>query len=513
MPFLSIPSKNSHRRHLTTERRQWLKHEAKLFVRYAVGIWGSLACLAVLYLVINEEFVERKFPTPHEWSWLTRIHLRGALQTPHEPNVVRVDWVKAMESVLKVLKRLEDPNIDGKDVKELLDGSVYIEDVGKLGLDITDKSENWRRGYHDALMFAARAAEQLDGWVLDKTRNMTFPPEYVLGPSNPNPKPIPAGGSSAPKEEDCVPAYEPAENYYLRVLTTKGFTSKQKMDAALAYASFLDFKKIPSAAESMYEWALSLAVEDRLPEPAPYDSKTMTLNEKAGPPSNNLLTALTAYATHKASLGEISTALPIFISALKARRGLANKPPPSKDTYKPQPSLLDSVAGFFQPPPYPDAPDDGTSPPWRSPQELCEEAALSLYIGEILFANKDKEEGIAWTREAVDAAEEQLREVTDKKASEIDQTARKTCRECLSTGLYNWSAMAATLSQIEAERKKTKAKESSGFAFWSASKPEPVPDRWAAEEEVARERIRRTKKLLEDLPPPPANPLMAIFKV
>ncbi|CAI4211069.1 unnamed protein product [Parascedosporium putredinis] len=203
LAFLSIPSKKPAARFLTTETKQRIKYEAKM---------------------------------------VARILLRGAFQAPHRPEAVRVDWVEVIETCLDAIRRLEDPNIDGKGIKELVEGSIYIEGVGKLGYDVTDKSENWRRGYYETLMLAGRAAEQLDGWVVDKSRGAVFPPDVVLGPSNPNPKPIAAGSRSAPREEDCETAYEPAENYYLRILTTKGFTSRQKMDAALAYASFLDFK-------------------------------------------------------------------------------------------------------------------------------------------------------------------------------------------------------------------------------------------------------------------------------
>lgn len=270
------------------------------------------------------------------------------------------------------------------------------------------------------------------------------------------------------------------------------------MDAALAYASFMDFKKIPDAAESMYKWALSLAAED-LPGPPPaYDPETLTLNEKAGKPPANLLTALTAFATHKASSGDVSAALPIFISVLKARRGLSDSAPRAGPS-PPRPSLLQSILSFVQPPPYPEAPSDGTSPPWRSPQELCEEAGLGLYIGEILFAKHNKEEGIAWTREAVDGAEEQLREVFNVRGAD---SARKTCKECLSTGLYNWSTMAATLAQEEAKRKEEgKGKEGgSRFGLWSTTpKVEETGGRWVAEEGVAKERIRRTRGLLEEI--------------
>ena len=42
-------------------------------------------------------------------------------------------------------------------------------------------------------MIAAKAAEYVDGWVVDKTRNAICAPEHVIGPSNPKPKPFPPG--------------------------------------------------------------------------------------------------------------------------------------------------------------------------------------------------------------------------------------------------------------------------------------------------------------------------------
>ncbi|SPN99846.1 uncharacterized protein DNG_02698 [Cephalotrichum gorgonifer] len=511
LPFLSTPSKKPvQARYLTTETKKWIKHEVLLGFRYTFVLWGVILGVLVIYWSVNQEVLERKFPSPHEWSFLTRVYFRGAIQEPNRPELLRVDWVRVIDTALKTLRRLEDPNVDGADVKELVEGSVYIDGVGKLGLDITAKSEEWRRGYYETLMLTARAAEQLDGHVVDKIRRYVFPADMVLGPSNPHPKPIPLGAPSAPKEEDCEPAYEPAENWYLRILTTKGFNSKQKMDAALAYASFMDFKKMPDAAESMYRWALAIATED-LPEPLPYDPETLALDEKAGNPSANLITALTAFATHMASAGDVSAALPIFASVLKARRNLPDHPPPSKRSIS-RPSLYQTILKFIQPPAYPPPPPDGTSPPWRDPQELCEEAGLGLYIGEILFATRDQEGGIAWTREAVDGAEEQLRDVIDEKGADA---ARKTCKECLSTGLYNWSTMAAKLAQEEAARKEAEKEKKAGsrFALWSKAKEEEAEGgRWVAEEGVVRERIRRTRGLLEETTPQ-ENFLTALFKV
>jgi hypothetical protein len=116
------------------------------------------------------------------------------------------------------LKRLE--TVDGEGVEEQGEGGILVAGVGKTGFDISNKPEPWRRGYHECLMGAARAAEHLDSWVRDKTRNVAFPANTVIGPSNPNARPIPPGAISAPREEDCEPAFDAPEVYYMRIITT-----------------------------------------------------------------------------------------------------------------------------------------------------------------------------------------------------------------------------------------------------------------------------------------------------
>ncbi|KAL0937340.1 uncharacterized protein CTRU02_207071 [Colletotrichum truncatum] len=505
LPFLSIPVTTRPRaRYFTTEKKNWLRHEGRLILRYNVSIWGGVLCIIGIVFLLNQEGLEKEHPTPHEWSILTRMRVRGAKSAAKDSHLNNVNWVEVIVSCREALKRLEDPNIDGKGIRELLDEPLSIDGLGAAGKDISAKSENWRRGYYEVMMLMAQAAEQMDGWVKDKTRNIIFPPEVVIGPSNPHPKPIPAGAEKAPKEEDCEIAYEPAENHYLRILTTKGFTDRQKMDAALAYASFLDFKQLPEAAERMYQWALSLATATAPSSPPLVDPLTYTLNEKTTQPSENVLNVLTSIATHKARHGDVSAALPIFISILRARRALPQVPLPGQERPQEVPSTLWQRAwNLAQAPKYPPPPDDGSRPPWRHPKELCEEAGLNLYIGEILYSTKDakgnREEGLAWTRDAVDLAEEQLRKIGNIGG---DKEARQTCRECLGTGLENWSKMVARLAKDEEEKNKAGPKKSA-FSFWSETKP--VDGRWAAEEEVVKERIRRTRELLVNVEPPAAG--------
>ncbi|TEA15044.1 hypothetical protein C8034_v002055 [Colletotrichum sidae] len=514
LPFLSIPVTTRQRvRYFTTEKKRWLGYEGRLFLRYNISIWGGVACIAAILFLVNQEALEKDFPTPHEWSILTRMAVRGAKNAANNEHAQNVDWVEVIVTCRQALARLEEPKIDGAGIKELLDEPLTIEGVGAAGKDISAKSENWRRGYYEVLMLMAQASEQLDGYVKDTTRNIVFPPEVVIGPSNPRPKPIPPGAERAPREEDCVIAYEPADNQYLRVLTTKGFTARQKMDATLRYASFLDFKNLSDAAMRMYDWALSLATETAPSSPPLIDPLTYTINDKATLPSENVLTVLTSIALHKVRRGDVAAALPIFISLLRARRTLPQAPLPGQERPFDTPvTLWQRVAKLAQPPQYPAPPDDGTRPPWRHPKELCEEAGLNLYIGEILYAIKDSkancEEGLAWTRDAVDLAEEQLHKLGPVGG---DNEARKKCRECLGTGLENWSAMVAKLAKEEEARNKAGPKKST-FNFWSGSEATVDGSRWAAEEKVVQERIRRTRDLLVAVEAPAAG-LVSLLQV
>jgi hypothetical protein len=513
LPFLSIPVTTNRRvRYFTTENKNWLRHEGRMFVRYNVAFWGSLVCIGGILFLLNQEWLEKSYPTPHEWSMMTRMLARGAKSAARDTGTGGgKNWGEIIVTCEEIIKRLQDPKIDGAGVKELLnDEPLTIEGLGSVGKDISDKDENWRRGYYEIMLMLGNALEQTDGWVRDTTRNITLPPKYVVGPSNPKPQPMPIGAPTAPKEEDCVPAYDSAENVYLRILTTKGFTAKQKMDAALSYAFFLDFKKMPDAAERVFDWALAIATESTAPSSPPLvEPRTLTINDKSTPPPENILTVLTAIATHKARTGDMGAALPMFVSILRARRSLPTTPPPgSEEEGSRGPiSLWENLKKVAAAPTYPPPPPDGTQAPWRSPRHLCEEAALHLYIGEILYSSNDstnsREEGLAWTRDGVDIAEEQLRDLGTETSR-----PRSVCKDCLSTGLKNWSAMVKRLAkeeELEKKKREENPPKSSFGGFWSQPKPAETDGRWAAEQAVVYERIKRTNELLVEMAPPPVG--------
>ena len=283
----------------------------------------------------------------------------------------------------------------------------------------------------------------------------------------------------------------------MKILTTQGLTTGQRMDAALAYASWLDFKELPDTAKSMYDWALDIAASG-LPAGRTdvVDLKTGILNSHASAPiSANLLKASTALAVHQATTGNTKAALPIFLSVLKARKELPAAP--SELLYKqakPQESSsISAVVDFFREKPYPAPDPSGDEPPFHTLKEACEEVGLMTYIGEIIFAASSKEKGLSWTRDSVDAAEAIMQVMREQEKPE----GRERCRECLSTGLTNWKLMAKGLMR-EAEEK-TLAKKSGWFGS-SKNLGEEEVGKWQHEQERVESRFERALPLLHSAP-------------
>lgn len=453
----------------------------------------------VIFFFVQEEYLERLHPTPHEWTYITRKFLRDSkeLEDPKDGNI---QWAGSLGRVRNALMRLSDPKKDGAGLVPLSDKTdPELEDpIEFVPYDITAKSEEWRRGYFEALMTAAKAAEHVDGWVLDTTRNMVSPARFMIGPSNPNPDPIPPGAAHAPLEENCINAFPSAHRWYMKILATQGFTPRQRLEAALEYASFMEYKGQPEVARSLQDLALGEASKGLSADALPYHTKTLVLKEGTGSPSLNILEALTSIANSKARGGDISGSLAMYISLLKARRGLSDERPPEIRSRPLNVPVYQKIINLFLPPAYPAPRPDGTQPPWRSVEERCQEASLQVYIGEILYATSSKDDGLSWTRDGVDLAEEQLRSAGLGSGS---KAVKKLCRECLSTGLENWHTMVSRLAMAEAAKEESGTVNKTGiFSFWGGAK-EPE-GRWAAEKAVVQERVRRTKEIMEDVTPP-----------
>ena len=514
---------------ITTETKKYLKEQFWLAGKYSIYGWTFLFLIWVIGFGFENERIERKHPSTSTWQFWTRVMWRAAhAQEIRQEEGGITDWAMAAFEYRGILQRLENPAIDGAGLKPVMqeEGDLYIEGVGKAGLDITAKSEPWRRGYYAVLMGAAKSAEHIDGWLVDKERRIAFPPECVLGPSNPRPRPCPPGAPTAPHEKDCEPAFESPEFYYTKILTTHGFTSRQRLDAAIAYADWLDFKGLHTSAEEVYDWGLDIAM-GALPVGVNevVDVKTGIIDKDASYVSSNILLATTALAIHHAQKNNLAIALPIFLSILRARRQLpsSTKPAPTKSDDTERSSLDTFIAvikSLLVTPPYPPPPPTGDELPSRTPSAVCEEAGIMAHIGEILFASsthpladpvassshlplihnssgadalQSQQSGLSWTRDCVDLAESVLQSPEAKD----DREARKRCAECLEVGISNWSKMVARMLWDEKAHPNEQHGKKVGW-LWGTAKDEDVKGRWEREAKLVEEREKRVRNLLAE---------------
>ncbi|USW50558.1 hypothetical protein Slin15195_G038770 [Septoria linicola] len=465
---------------LSSSNRAFAKQQFVLAAKWTALGWTFLVLGGIAYFGVNIEMDERVNPTPSEWRWQTRQLLRAARVFSDQDESLKsgggiVDWAKVGSTALKLVARLEDGQNEGKGLHDLLgdgEGELLIPGVGKAGFDISEKSWPWRSGYCEALLLCAKAAEHLDGMILDTTRQLVFPKDVMTGPSNPDPRPTPPYMKAAPREEDCIRPYPAPETFYLKVITGKGFTTGQQLDAALAYANWLEFQGTNDAAMEMYRWAVDIAkngLKAELGHADVLDEKTFVLKESATADiTPNILKATTALASHHARTGSIDQALPILLSVLRARRTapVSPFPPPPEAAEQPGSQIWNLI---FVPPKFPDPPQSGDIPLVRTKaQPTCAESELMLYIGEILFASSSSstEEGLSWTKQAVTIADGQLtsKDLIEAPGSNAD-AERKKCKECLLTGVGNWELMLQRLS----EQPEVIATKPSTWKFWQSA--------------------------------------------
>ncbi|KAF1948574.1 hypothetical protein CC80DRAFT_485987 [Byssothecium circinans] len=453
---------------ISANQKKFIKETARETVRWTIIIWIVTTSFTISSYGILSERQERAFPSPHEWSAITRFRFRRGKwwQVPENneeegfPN-----WARVYDELERTLRRLENPNKDGAGLVEQEEGGLLVPGVGKAGYDLTAKSEEWRQGYYEVLMGMATAAERLEGWVTTKSRRNVWAPELVLSPTNPRPKATLPGMPVLPPEEERIPASDVPETFYLKIITSKGFTTSQRLHAALGYADWLAFKKLPDSADEMYHWALDIAISGlSTPNPSSIiDPKTGILSATAPADSitPNLVFAATNLGTFHASQGNATLALPILISLLRARLSAPAAPP----TPAPPPtdsSLLGTILSLLSEPEYPPLPPTGDEPLLRRQEDRCEEAALKTYIGEILFAtstsssssSSQRAQGLSWVREAVSTAK------LAQSLPVISATSalRKKCEQCEEVGLEAWGKIMTYLA-AEAREKRDAAKQ------------------------------------------------------
>ena len=514
---------------ISTERKLFIKDVLRKAIRWNFYGWAGLLLLGTMAFGIQQELLERQYPSPPEWSMKSRIIYRNAHSKEHPgPNSTDLaDWTGVGNSYRALLERLEDSAVDGRDLRPISqeEGDIYAAGLGRAGLDVSSKSEPWRRGYHACLIGAAKASENRDGWVSDITRDIAFPPEVVIGPSNPRPKPVLYGTPVAPLEGNCVPAFEPADTYYMKILTTQGFNTRQRLDAALAYADWLDFKGLSSTAEEMYDWGLDIAM-GALPVGvnSVIDIESGVIDQRATHISSNVLLATTSLASHHARNNNLAAALPIYLSVLRARRQLPAFSSQHESRSKSREGLSTAgVLSFFRAmivtPPYPPAPPTGDEIASRTPAAACEEAGVMAHIGEIFFASsiassttkasfntlrpslvpfqsvadqlKSQQSGLSWTRDAVDLAEATLTSV-----DQGDEETRDKCSECLAVGMNNWSTMVASLLKIDQQAEAGKQLKASSSWLWGSSTTIEDKARWERESRLVDARLENVRRLL-----------------
>jgi hypothetical protein len=495
---------------ISSNHKKFIKETAKLSVRYSVLIFLVTSCFSIASLGILSEQQERAFPSPHEWSLITRFRFRRGKwwQVPENnedegfPN-----WARVYSELQYALNRLESPDKDGPGLVEQEEGGILVPGVGRAGFDVSAKSEEWRQGYYEVLMGMATASERLEGWVTDKWRRNVWAPEFVPSTANKRPKAVLPGMPEVPDEEHREPAADAPEVFYMRVITSKGFTTYQRLSAALGYADWLSFKKLPDSAEDMYRWALDIAISGlpTLDASTIIDRDTGILSSSAPKDliTPNIVYATTNLATFLAGNGRVTSALPIFISLLRARLEADEAPVSRRTLTMKDSSMIGTILSLLAEPDYPPVPPSGDEPLLRKEADRCEEAALKTYIGEILFATagtspSQRRQGLSWVRDGVSTSK--LAQSLDP--MRVDETLRKKCEQCEEVGLESWGKIMTYLA-ADAKEKRDSAK-SGGLTglLWKVRGTErlenEVEDLEGEEEGVTLRLNKLRSKMLKD---------------
>jgi hypothetical protein len=459
-------------RYISTERKQRWREQLRSYLRAAAYIVPAAILLTILSQGMVQTKLERDYPTPPEWTFWSRWGLRQArfkeLSDDAKINGVVTDWPRAGRYYLAVLERLESEKYDGKNlIREGGAAGSTPEAIQTEGFDVSAKSEQWRRGYHETLMGVAHVAENLVGMARlkgDVRGGRVYPWESIPGPNNPRPKPLPFdkkyGRVQAPSFEEVEDAFPSPDVVYQKILNTGGFDTRQRLDAALAYADWNDFRGDKDVAENTYMLAAEIAQHGLSADLGKVINvgTGMILKGKEDSVSDNILRVSTAFGVHHARTGDAKTALPVFLSVLKARKNLPASPisPIRAAPVTPAESeegiwaYVSALQDLVLERPYPPPPPSGNERPFHTLKEACEEVGLMTYIGEILFATSPSEraKGLSWTRDSVEAAEAIMWVMDEQK----EQAGRERCRECLQTGLQNWKAMAQQMAKLAAKK-------------------------------------------------------------
>lgn len=501
-------------------------------------LWTTIGGLSFAYWFMKQEWLDRLYPAPEEWSFFPKRAWRRA-KLEHEEEIYgksMVDWGLVGWGFRRVMlwcemgsflwsyveylpdnKDWESYDFPGFDKDIVRAQPVSDFEITRIGYDITAKSEPWRRAYFEAMMGFAEVAEMTEDHVRDKKRQFLFPKDQMIGPSNPYPKPIFPGSYEAPLEEDCEPCYDSPSLFYCRILTTKGLSDRQRMDAGLAYASYLDYKGDTTTAEALLKWCLNLActsftsTHPNTPISSILNPNTAIIAANAPLTTPNILTITTALARHYVLTNDIPRALGIYLSVLRARRSAPLAPPESqyKDigpdlSLKSIASISNFLSSLMRTPTMDPAPPTGDEPFERTQYNACEEAALMTYVGEILFATAEpgstaagerRRNALSWTQDAVELAE------MGHGDERLDGRSKFVCTQCLGTGLDNWTKMLKVLADEKEMRSSAGAGANSHVRNKNMRKEVLKPGFWADKAREEEEIRRRESASLWDWVP------------
>ena len=485
LPFLAIRASPQRTRLISTEQKENFKYTIKLGLQWSAMGWTVVFGGLICWWFLRQDWLDRLYPSPPEWYFGTRWFWRNARHEIATEGFGRgmLDWSKIGSDYRNAVALMEDyvfffihRPTDIVKQEEVWDKSLPFADEAELrtplpmftpvefernvhmwpyriGYDITMQSEAWRRGYFEAMLGLAKATEMREGYMTYKEDGASYPPQNIRSEANPYPVPLPPmSGKECPDISQCWPTFEPPEFHYKRILTTKGFNQRQRMDAGLAYASYLDHLGQHDQAEVMYRWSFDRALEllpTEITTKSILDTKTGVIKPDAPYVTPNIITCSTAFARHYADTGRINEALGIYLSVLRARRNSPSAPrgrqypPPTQDlSLSNVDSIIQWLTSLASLPVFPDPPSLGTEQFERTKSDECEEAALSLYVAEILFAKMGRRrEGLTWTQQATEVAEKR------RKDKLLDTKGVKVCEQCLYEGLQNWKAMLGALAR------------------------------------------------------------------
>jgi hypothetical protein len=112
-------------------------------LRFHAYFWPAIIMIFLAGTGIRQTYLERKYPTPHEWSFWSRWLLRSAMARELEPfsriDGLIVDWARVGSSYRFLLERLEGRDLDGRSLVEQDNGGILVESVGRTGFDISMK--------------------------------------------------------------------------------------------------------------------------------------------------------------------------------------------------------------------------------------------------------------------------------------------------------------------------------------------------------------------------------------